>query len=91
MTQTLTAYLHVVEDAWFLKVELDVHAALPEGFPAPAQVVVPGPDPQLFSLHEVVSSQDAVAQLTQASELHPAHTQYRGKLPVNVGFSQCGL
>ena len=74
ITQTFTAYLHVVEDARFLKVELDVHAALPQGLPAPAQVVVPGPHPQLLRLYEVVTSQDAVTQLTQASKLHPAHT-----------------
>ena len=49
-------YLHVVEDAWFLEVELDVHAALPKSFPAPAQVVVAGPHPQLLGLYEVISS-----------------------------------
>lgn len=63
-----------MEDSWFLKVEFDVHAALPEGFPAPAQVVVPGPHPQLLGLYEIISSQDTVAQLTQASKLHPVHT-----------------
>lgn len=73
IAQTFTAYLHVEEDTWLLKMELNIHAALPEGFPAPAQVVVPGPHPQLFSLYEVVSSQDAVTQLTQASKLRPAH------------------
>lgn len=69
-----TTYLHLVEDAWFLKVELNVHTALPEGFPAPTQVVVPRPHPVLFSLYEVISSQDAITQLTQASKLHSAHT-----------------
>lgn len=73
---TFSAYLHVVEDTWFLKVELNIHAALPKGFPAPAQVVIPRPHPELLSLYEVVSSQYAVTQLTQASKLHPACTQH---------------
>lgn len=74
-TLTLSSYLHVVEDAWLLKVELDVDAALAQSLPAPAQVVVARPHPQLLGLHEVISPQDAVTQLTQASELHPACTQ----------------
>lgn len=71
-TDAFSAYLHAVEDARLLKVELDVHAALAQRLAAPAQVVVARPHPQLLGLHEIVSAQDAVAQLTQASELHPA-------------------
>lgn len=72
---TSSAYLHVVEDSWFLKVELNIHAALPEGFPAPAQVVIPRPHPQLLSLCKVISSQDTVTQLTKPSKLYPATNQ----------------
>lgn len=75
---TSSAYLHVVEDSWFLKVELNIHAALPEGFPAPAQVVIPRPHPQLLSLCKVISSQDTVTQLTKPSKLYPAHKQATG-------------
>lgn len=71
-------YLHVVEDARLLEVELDIHAALPQGISAPAHVVVAGPDPQLLGLDEVVSSQDSITELTQASKLHPAHTALQG-------------
>ena len=70
----LSAYLHVVEDSRFLKVELDIYAGLSEGFPAPTKVIIPRPHPQLLSLYKVVSSQDAIAKLTQASKLHTAHT-----------------
>lgn len=76
-TDTFSAHLHAVEDARLLEVELDVHAALAQRLAAPAQVVVARPHPQLLGLHEVVSAQDAVAQLTQAPELHPACAQRR--------------
>lgn len=74
--RTFSAYLHVAEDAWPLEVELNVHAALAQGFAAPAQVVVARPHPQLLSLHEVVSPEYAVTQLAQAPKLHPARRQW---------------
>lgn len=81
---SFTAYLHVVEETRFLKVELDIYTALPKSFSAPAQVVISRPHPQLLCFYEVVSSQDAITQLTQASKLHPAGTHKRSIVGVNM-------